>query len=79
MKVVVEKKDIKKYCEKNGAYQVWLSWKGKMAEQNEEIKEHQKQWSTLPERDKKLDGQIAFNVICDFLIWLSIKQNHYQD
>lgn len=55
-----------------GATEVYRSWRDHMLAQGREIKTEQRQWETLPEQDKELDAQIAFDVIKDFATHLRL-------
>lgn len=59
---------IELYAEKNGALQVWKSWRDTMLAQGRSVNEKFMELP-IPEQDMKLDAQIAKDVIDDFLTW----------
>jgi hypothetical protein len=65
---------ITEYCRTNGACRVWQSWLDNMQLQDREVKPEYLFWETLPDRDKTLDANIAYDLINDFLAWLGYKK-----
>lgn len=68
-----------KYSKVNGAAQVWMSWVTIMNLQQRKVEDEYASWKLLPERDKKMDSQIARDVIDDFLTWLYIFHRNIHD
>jgi hypothetical protein len=58
------------FSRKQGAHAVWSAWRTGMREQSRDIKEHQKTWETLPDADKQLDSDIAWQVVLSFFDFL---------
>jgi len=62
---------IAEFAHKRGARAVWRSWATNMVEQGREVKAEYTTWRTLPQRDRELDANIAFDVIEAFMEWLN--------
>lgn len=58
------------FCRENGARQVHKTWVDVMRQQGRHIKDQYASWDTLPDRDRVLDSNIAYETIKDFLVWL---------
>ncbi len=66
------KKIVAEYAKRNGALQVWKSWRDTMLAQGRDVDDKFLRLP-IPERDMELDAQIAADVIDDFLVWVSIR------
>ena len=61
--------DINEYAHANGWAEVWRSWRDTILQQGRNVDNSYMKFETLPQRDRLLDTQIAYDVINDFLAW----------
>jgi len=71
----VSEEMLAQYAKSRGAYEVWRSWVVAMLTQGREVTKERLDWSTLPDRDKDLDSDIAFCVARDCLEWIKNRES----
>lgn len=68
----INPESVREFAKKYGAWCVWRTWRDTMLKQNREVADKFMQLP-IPERDMKLDAQIAADVVKDYFIWRKIE------